>query len=1212
MTPRSPAEAPAPVFLICSERSGSNLIASIMGAHGGVYAHPPYHLGRDLLGPLHHLIPDGPGAQTARQVLADHAVAKVRRYRGDDEADRLANRMNGAGMPDPAGLARFVWQEMPAEARGRVAFVKENNVHHLFPLILTAFPDARFVFQVRDPRDFLASAKARRRIWLGNKFGSLRRALEVWRADQQAGLAALGHMGPGRVFILRYEDLLSDTDSRLRALCAFCGLPFDPAMLSFHQGQDASRLSQTTGARENLSKPLMTGNFQQVSQDLVAWRDPRDRGLAGRPDDPVRVSPRLPAPGACDALAGAAPAIDRAVRTSGQRRVGAVLQGRSQAVVAGTGRGQRAPVPAPGRRRGRQRRKGPGGMSVQPSASPIARILERAIAAPEAPALELGGAVLSYGALVAEAAALAARLPRWQPGRAQPRTLVAVERHFTAYIAILAAQLRGHAHVPVDPAHPAARNAAVLAAAGADTIVSSPAAAADIAALLEQAGAAGQGIAQLVHAPGEAAAEDAPPPPDALPRQPQALAYILFTSGSTGTPKGVPITLGNLCAYLDAAAPVLPVAPGDRLSQTFTLTFDLSVHDIFVSLTRGATLVVPTHEELQDPAAYITDRRLTHWFSVPSLAYQMRLRGALQAGAFPGLRNCLFCGEVLPWNLARDWMAAAPRARVENWYGPTEATIACARHPLPGGALPETGDVPIGHAMGAMQLHVLDGDAAPQAPGQAGELYLSGPQLATGYLDDPGKTAAAFVTLPDGTRAYRTGDRAARDPDGTVRFLGRLDNQVKLRGYRIELGEVEAQLRRAAGGANAVAIPWPQEAPSALVAAVEAPGADADAILAATGKTLPGYMLPAAIYPLASFPRNPSGKVDRKALAGQVAALASKPDGPALSPPQRAVMDAILAVAPGLSPARIIRAANLLDAGMDSLAFVSFTMEVERRFGVSIDEATVVHLSEAPFDTLVADLGPPQRGVAGWAARLARGVRGRLRSRTLKPRANRALQFIERFDAVLQQPGPPLVLAVGSSGVFRAFSPEVFAACARARGHQVRALNVGLPAVDIGGLRQVCEFIRDRCRARGRRLPLVIWEFDPMHVSVSPPRGDIALGPDFFSGVLNSRPPGSVDPEFEWRPDLDGIWQAAPDAPSRARRPNWTRERDALIASAYLGRLAFSDAALSQWRAGAAALAAVSDRVLGFVHPADRAMLAEAEGSHRGATAAPRTCADTA
>jgi hypothetical protein len=267
MSNPSRAEAPAPVFLICSERSGSNLIASIMGAHPQVYAHPPYHLGRDLLGPLQESMPDGAGAE-AWQVLTDHAIAKVRRYRDEAEAQRLAGFMANCAGPDAGAVARFVWQEMPQDAHGKVAFVKENNIHHLFPLLLTAFPRAKFVFQVRDPRDYLASAKARRKVWLGNKFGSLRQALTVWHADQQAGLAALGQLGPERVFTLRYEDLVSDAEAQLKALCAFCDLPFDAAMLSYHESEDAAKLAQTTGARANLAKPLMTGNFRKYRKSL--------------------------------------------------------------------------------------------------------------------------------------------------------------------------------------------------------------------------------------------------------------------------------------------------------------------------------------------------------------------------------------------------------------------------------------------------------------------------------------------------------------------------------------------------------------------------------------------------------------------------------------------------------------------------------------------------------------------------------------------------------------------------------------------------------------------------------------------------------------------------------------------------------------------------------------------------------------------------------
>lgn len=253
------AAPPPPVFLICSERSGSNLIAAMMGAHPDVHAHPPWHLGRDLILNLHAALPEGPRG-AAWGVLSAQAVAKAREHRGAAEADRLAAFLAGQDRLDPARIARFVWQELSADARGRTVFVKENRVHRLMPFLIEAFPGVRFVFQVRDPRDYLASAKARGKVRGGNKFGSLRRALELWREDQEAGLAALGLFGPGRVHLLRYEDLIADPAGRLAALCAFLGLRFDPAMLAFHQTEAAARLAVPGGPRENLARPVMRDN----------------------------------------------------------------------------------------------------------------------------------------------------------------------------------------------------------------------------------------------------------------------------------------------------------------------------------------------------------------------------------------------------------------------------------------------------------------------------------------------------------------------------------------------------------------------------------------------------------------------------------------------------------------------------------------------------------------------------------------------------------------------------------------------------------------------------------------------------------------------------------------------------------------------------------------------------------------------------------------
>jgi Sulfotransferase family len=251
-----------PIFLLCSERSGSNLIAAMMGGHSKVFAHPPYHLGRDLILNLHEVLAGGTTSK-AWSVLCQHAVAKVAEYRSQDEADRLQVWLNAQGLIDAERIARYIWLEMPQAPGATHVFVKENNLQHLLPFLIAKFPEAKFVFQVRDPRDYLASAMARKAGSLGNKFGSIRQAMAVWREDQLAGLRALALLGSERVHFLRYEDLVSDGARRLADLCTFVGLSFESEMLSFHETDAAQRLAVAGGPRENLAKPLMTKNFRK-------------------------------------------------------------------------------------------------------------------------------------------------------------------------------------------------------------------------------------------------------------------------------------------------------------------------------------------------------------------------------------------------------------------------------------------------------------------------------------------------------------------------------------------------------------------------------------------------------------------------------------------------------------------------------------------------------------------------------------------------------------------------------------------------------------------------------------------------------------------------------------------------------------------------------------------------------------------------------------
>ncbi|WP_369214891.1 AMP-binding protein, partial [Streptomyces flavofungini] len=384
----------------------------------------------------------------------------------------------------------------------------------------------------------------------------------------------------------------------------------------------------------------------------------------------------------------------------------------------------------------------------------------------------------------------------------------------------------------------------------------------------------------------------APPSVPGRDAAPHDLAYLLFTSGSTGEPKGVPVRHGNVCAYLEQAVPHYGPGPGDRVSQTFDLTFDPSVLDLYAAWGTGATLVAATRGDLLRPVRFAATRALTHWNSVPSvISLAERLR-ALKPGSLPGLRRSMFCGEPLTLRQARAWAGAAVNSSVDNAYGPTELTVTCTGYRLPGapGAWPDTPNdtVPIGPLHPALEGRLLDG-----------ELCVRGPQRFAGYLN-PADNTGRFLT-PDGTpydpatpltpaHWYRTGDRVTTLPespdspeaDGPLAsgtpliHLGRVDQQVQVHGYRVELGEVEAALRQLPGVAEAVVVALPTPDGSIELAAVHTLTSGAplaglresphESLRESLRHRLPPYMVPARLTPVPSIPLNANGKVDRRAV----------------------------------------------------------------------------------------------------------------------------------------------------------------------------------------------------------------------------------------------------------------------------------------------------------------------------------------------------------
>jgi amino acid adenylation domain-containing protein len=517
--------------------------------------------------------------------------------------------------------------------------------------------------------------------------------------------------------------------------------------------------------------------------------------------------------------------------------------------------------------------------------------LEVAAAQPSALALAVADREVSYGELAARARTWAAHLIE-RLGRPAARVGVFGHRSEVAYTGALAALCSGAAFVPLNPTFPVERTRLMLEAAELDALIVDDAAASQLGALLTDPGGGGPRVVALP------ASESAPPVGDRTvldaraleaprtaplpPVTPDDIAYLLFTSGSTGRPKGVPVNHGNVLAFLDHVAARYDIAPHDRFSQTFEQTFDLSVFDLFLAWSRGASVHAFRPIDLVAPARVVARRELTVWFSVPSIPALMMKKGTLRPGIMPSLRWSLFCGEPLPQATAEAWQAAAPGSIVENLYGPTELTIACLQHrwsPDASPALCHHGVVPIGRPYPGLTAAVVGDDG--RAAGGPGELWVSGPQTVPGYWRDPDTTAGRFVSgaslgAPE-RRFYRTGDRVQRLATGDYVYLGRVDNQVKVLGYRVELADVEAAMRAGRGVVDAIAVPWPVE-PSGtaqgLVGFVAGRDIDAAELLASVRAALPDYMVPRDIHVLPALPLNANGKLDRRALAERLAAQA--------------------------------------------------------------------------------------------------------------------------------------------------------------------------------------------------------------------------------------------------------------------------------------------------------------------------------------------------
>lgn len=502
--------------------------------------------------------------------------------------------------------------------------------------------------------------------------------------------------------------------------------------------------------------------------------------------------------------------------------------------------------------------------------TPAAAFKRIADLVPDAAAIDTGTGEITYVELHDLVDRVALRLARLDLAP-QSRIGLVGSQELATYVAYLAILRLGHVVVPFGPGNPLAFQLSVASRACLAAAFIGPGNTALAGALRES------GVA--IMDPDDAMKEPVGQVPD-LAHDPENIAYILFTSGSTGQPKGVPIKNRNVSAYLSEAVPRHDLGPGARLSHTFALTFDPSVFDILGALTTGSCLVLPRKRELLHPALYATSRRLTHWYSVPSLiSYALRI-GALKEGAMPALRHSMFIGEPLPVTLADAWRRAAPGSALENVYGPTELTISCASWVLPAEPAdwPTTTNqtIPVGTVYPSLEWFLWDG--ADDGTDEEGELCVRGPLRFDGYLD-PAHNAGRFVGTSGGCAVvleesqrptpadwYRTGDRlrvADTVTGPALVHLGRIDRQVKVSGYRIELGDVEGALRSSTHVIEAavLAVSARDGEGSYLHAFLHGrpDGADVARYLR---EVVPPYMIPARFTWLSELPLNRSGKID--------------------------------------------------------------------------------------------------------------------------------------------------------------------------------------------------------------------------------------------------------------------------------------------------------------------------------------------------------------
>jgi amino acid adenylation domain-containing protein len=658
---------------------------------------------------------------------------------------------------------------------------------------------------------------------------------------------------------------------------------------------------------------------------------------------------------------------------------------------------------------------------------------EQAERTPDAVAVESAERSLTYGELERAANRLAHELRTLGVERGSLVGLF-VDRSTDTVVALLGILKAGAGYVPLETHYPPARIQFIVESLGIRVAVSESGRA-------EQLAAAARSLERVVRIDDQAAR--AGRPETRVPNGPtsETTAYIIFTSGSTGTPKGVEVQHRPVINLIEWVNRTYGVGPGDRLLFITSLSFDLSVYDIFGVLAAGATIRIAAREEIQDPrrlTALLVEDSITIWDSAPPALNQLVPFLPASASESP-LRLVLLSGDWIPVKLPDQVRRVFNRAHVVSLGGATEATIWSNYYDV-GAVDPNWVSIPYGRPIQNARYYVLDPLRNPCPMGVPGDLFIGGDVLAVGYVNDAEKTAAKFPPDPfsraPGARMYDTGDRARFFPDGNLEFLGRRDFQVKIRGYRIELGEIDAVLSDHPGVAECTVIARADGGGERYLAAYVVPR-DGSApvsgdLRAYLKERLPEFMVPQHFVTLERLPLTPNGKVDWRSLPipeRRREDLGSEYLAPTTET-ERALAEIWEDV---LRVDRVGTTDNFFELGGHSLLAVRVVFEFEARTGVAL---SVSALLQAPTIRELAQR--LKAGTEGKASLLVALREGTLWPPLflLHPSGGEVIAY--RALAGELDPGRPLV-GVQSASRLGAVDPATVAEMARLYADAIRA-----------------------------------------------------------------------------------------------------------------------------------------------------------------------------